>query len=110
MVERKPNLRDGSWELADHMYWIKKALDRTHLLDFLSDRAQNSIIQHIAKKLHDAYADPEFLNTKVSHSLATYSAIIDHPLGRLFADTWAELVETAVTDFYVQLEDGRWPE
>lgn len=95
-------------------YHISEALKDAYVIDFLSDRAQNSIISFLAVELQKFYEFrtgpyremewPEAARWDRDNMPFFEKATLRHPLSALFGDTLAKAVGAVVGPYFVELE------
>lgn len=101
-----------------HAYWIKQGLNDCYAIDFLSDRAQESIINFLAEeiiKFYDDFKRTENLPWRERDEVMSKwqpfftKAVLRHPLGEFFGDAFAQRINDSLRPWYGKLEHGKNP-
>lgn len=112
------NVHPKDFEMAAHIFWMEYALNRTMVLDFLSDRAKRSIAAHLAEAVNEFF-DYHFrweIGDKTMADSFKYDrfqyfekAMLEHPLGELFGEKFAKVIDKSCQHVYSLLQQGKDP-
>lgn len=99
-------------------YYINEGLKECFVIDFLSDRAQNSITGHLASELYKFYRNmpkrddyesyeefwPVWDKFERQHLPFFEKAISRHPLSAVFGDVLGKAIHAELEPYFAELE------